>query len=97
MKAVGKQFFFEKKNQKTFGSTLLWVANVSLWPQNKRVMPAQAGIHDFFFSVTKALDLAVARKSWMPACAGMTREGAGEGRNPFILDFNSKELLLPDV
>jgi hypothetical protein len=35
-------------------------------------MPAKAGIHDFFVSVTKALDPGAAKKSWMPACAGMT-------------------------
>jgi hypothetical protein len=42
-------------------------------------MPAKAprgaprGIHDFSVSVTKALDSGTATKSWMPACAGMTR------------------------
>jgi hypothetical protein len=35
-------------------------------------MPAKAGIHDFSVSVTKALDPGAARKSWMPAYAGMT-------------------------
>jgi hypothetical protein len=70
MRAVGKGFFFEKKNQKTFDSIGLWVANVCPWPP---------------------------KKSWMPACAGMTGEEAGGGGNPFILDFNRKELLPPDV
>jgi hypothetical protein len=41
-------------------------------------MPAKAprcapcGIHDFSVSVIKALDPGAARKSWMPAFAGMT-------------------------
>ena len=28
------------------------------------------------------------KKSWMPAFAGMTGEGAGGGRRTFIRDFN---------
>jgi len=38
---------------------------------------AKAGIHDFLISVTTALDPGAARKSWMPAFAGMT---GGRGR-----------------
>jgi len=36
-------------------------------------MPAPAGIHDFSVSVAKALDPGAAKKSRMPACAGMMR------------------------
>jgi hypothetical protein len=35
-------------------------------------MAAPAGIHDFSVGVTKALDPGATKKSWMPACAGMT-------------------------
>jgi hypothetical protein len=35
-------------------------------------MPAKAGIHHFSFSVTKVLHPSAAKKSWMPAYAGMT-------------------------
>jgi hypothetical protein len=62
-----------------------------LRPPKNRVLPAQAGIHDFSVTATKALELGAARKSWMPAFAGMTGEGAGGGRNPFIWDFNRME------
>jgi hypothetical protein len=41
-------------------------------------MPAQAGIHDFSVSVTKANDPGAATKSWMPAFAGMTVRGRPE-------------------
>jgi hypothetical protein len=47
-------------------------------PAATPVMPAQAGIHDFIFAVDidQFLTASIpARrvKSWMPACAGMTR------------------------
>jgi hypothetical protein len=64
------------------------------WQPNNPVMPAQAGIHDFSVSVTKALGPGAARKSWMPAFAGMTGEGAAEGRRPSIRDFNRTEYRL---
>ena len=47
-------------------------------PAPSPVMPVKAprcapcGIHDFSVSVIKALDPGAARKSWMPAFAGMT-------------------------
>jgi hypothetical protein len=40
-------------------------------------MPAKAGIHDCSVNLIKALDAGAAKKSWMPAFAGMTGEGAG--------------------
>jgi hypothetical protein len=42
-------------------------------------MPAQAGIHDLSVGVTKALDPGAAKKSWMPAFAGMTGFFHGNG------------------
>jgi len=85
----GKQSLFEKSDAKTFLNLVH-----GQWPrqrpssQKNRVMPAKAGIHDFLVSVTKALDPGAARKSWMPAFAGVTGVRAGGGRDPFIRDFN---------
>jgi hypothetical protein len=61
---------------------------VSLRLPKERVMPAKAGIHDFFAAPGSSAFVTLTEKSWMPACAGMTGEGAGGGRNPFIRDFN---------
>jgi hypothetical protein len=47
-----------------------------LWPPKNRVMPAKAGIHDFSVNATNALDTGAAKKSWMPAYAGMTGQSA---------------------
>jgi hypothetical protein len=57
-----KTFFFEKKNQKTF---------ISFGP---RVVKTPTGIKVFFasFLFTKKKTLPPTKKSWMPACAGMT-------------------------
>ena len=63
-------------------------ANVCLWPTKKRVMPAKAGFHDFLAAPGPSAFVTLTEKSWMPAFAGMTRERAGGGRNPFIRDFN---------
>jgi len=46
LKELRKQFFFEKKNQKTFAPWCAWLVPV---------MPAQAGIHDFRASSHPAL------------------------------------------
>jgi len=67
MTAVRKKFFFEKKNQKTFGSTGVCVANMCLRPP---------------------------KKSWMPAFAGMTGEGAG-GKPAAPQPFCSQKEVLP--
>jgi hypothetical protein len=90
-----KVFFFEKKNQKTFVTLGHGLRrrqrpkepNMCPWPPKNPVMPAKAprgaprGIHDFSFSITKALDPGTAKKSWMPAFAGMTGERAGTKRS----------------
>ncbi len=61
---------------------------MGLRPPKIHVMPAQAGIHDFLPSVITPLDPGAAKKSRMPAFAGMTVDG---DRNPFIRDFNRME------
>jgi hypothetical protein len=54
------QFFFEKEA----GS-----------PVPSPVMPAQAGIHDFFAAAGSNAFVTLTEKSWMPAFAGMTGKG----------------------
>jgi hypothetical protein len=68
-----------------------------LLPPKKPVMPAKAGIHDFLAAPGSSAFMTLTEKSWMPqgahrgALTGMTGEGAGGGRNPFIRDFNRIE------
>jgi hypothetical protein len=70
MTAVSKKFFFEKKNQNTFGSTGVCVANMCL---------------------------RLSKKSWMPAFAGMTGEGAGGKPGAPQLFCSQREVLPSDV
>jgi hypothetical protein len=67
--------------------------SVCLWPPKKRVMPAKAGIHDFLAAPRTSAFLSLTVKSWMPAFAGMTGEGAGGGgRNPLFRVFKASRL-----
>jgi hypothetical protein len=59
-------FFFEKK----------------AGPPIVHVMPAKAGIHDCFAALGSSEFVTMAKKSWMPAFAGMTAEGVRGGRLP---------------
>ncbi len=61
-----RMFFFEKK----------------AGPPIEHVMPAKAGIHDFFGAPGSSAFVTLTEKSWIPAFAGMTAEGVRGGRLP---------------
>jgi hypothetical protein len=96
-----KRSLFEKSDAKTFVYAIQLKSRINGFlspPAPPPVMPAKAGIHDFSVSVTKALVPGAARKSWMPAFAGMTRFFGGHRhtfaplaaqlRAPFIFGFS---------
>jgi hypothetical protein len=77
MRSKASASFLKKRSKKLFLCWGMGFGAASAHPSP--VMPAKAGIHDFSVNVTKALDPGAAKKSWMPACAGMTRFSAATG------------------
>jgi len=86
---ISKKYFLRPaiENPKTRGRAAN-EANVCLCLPKKHVMPAKAGIHDLLAAPRSSAFVTLTAKSWMPAFAGMTGKGAGEGRTPFIRDFS---------